>query len=169
MLPDPAAPNNVLAPFWTDLNPSAGGNYYVNILGDGTNSWLILEWENAPNWGDGELNTFQIWIGIDGFEDISFTYGPALSLGDGGWLTVGAEDSTGLSGQNYYADGVGTPPAAGTDVVVSSIPGTPGETHTITYTAKGKRIGEWQNCAEMTGDIFFGTNIACFSGEVTHP
>jgi hypothetical protein len=54
----------------------------------------------------------------------------------------------------------------GDEIRVTSVPGTPGETHVITFTAKGKRTGEWQNCAEMTGDTFFGTNIACFSGEV---
>jgi uncharacterized repeat protein (TIGR01451 family) len=166
VFPDPAPPNNVLAPFWTDLNPSVGGNYYAYLIGDGVNTWLVLEWEDAPNYGDGLPNTFQIWVGVDGFEDISFTYGTALSLGDGGWLTVGAENADGNSGENYYADGVGTPPAHGTDVVVTSIPGTPGETHVITFTARGRRPSEWQNCAEMTGDTFFGTNIACFSGEV---
>ena len=166
ILPDPAAPNNVLAPFWTDLNPSAGGNYYAYSIGDGVNNWMVLEWEDAPNYGDGLPNSFQIWVGTDGFEDISFTYGPSLSLGDGGWLTVGAENSSGTSGENYYADGFGTPPAAGTDVVVSSLPGAPGETHTITFTAYGRRKGEWKNCAYMTGDTFFGTNIACFSGKV---
>jgi hypothetical protein len=36
----------------------------------------------------------------------------------------------------------------------------------ITYSAKGRRAGEWTNCAAMTGDVFFGTNTACFSGKV---
>ncbi|MBN1583447.1 MAG: S8 family serine peptidase [Anaerolineae bacterium] len=165
VLPDPTAPNNVLAPFWTDLNPDNGGSFYAYTIGDGVNSWLVLEWENVPNWGDGELNSFQIWIGVDGVEDISFGYG-AVSDGDGGWLTVGAENAYGNSGANYYADGVGTLPAAGTDVAVSSIPGAPGETVTITYTAKAIRVGDWQNCAEMTGDTFYGTNVACFEGSV---
>jgi subtilisin family serine protease len=169
ILPDPSPPNNVFAAFWTDLNPDAGGNYYAYNIGDGVNNWIVLEWEDAPNYGDGEPNSFQIWVGTDGFEDISFTYGPTLSDGDGGWLTVGAEDAAGLSGENYYADGVGTLPVYPDNVVVTSVPGAPGETHTITYTAEGRRVGEWKNCAEMTGDIFFGTNIACFSGEVTRP
>jgi len=157
----------VLAAFWTDLNPSVGGNYYAYNIGDGVNNWIVLEWEDAPNYGDGELNSFQIWVGTDGFEDISFTYGPTLSDGDGGWLTVGAENSFGTSGQNYYADGVGTLPVYPDNVVVFSVPGTPGETYTITYSALGRYRGEWQNCAEMAGDVFFGINIACFSGEVT--
>jgi subtilisin family serine protease len=167
VLPDPAPPNNVLAPFWTDLNPSAGGNYYAYTVGDGVNNWLVLEWEDAPNWGDGELNSFQIWIGLDGYEEINFTYGTTLSDGDGGWLTVGAENAYGNSGANYYVDGDGTLPAYGTDVGVTSVPGEPGETHTITYTATGEGTGPWSNCVEMTSDLFFGTSIVCFDGEVT--
>jgi len=46
------------------------------------------------------------------------------------------------------------------------VPGAPGETHVITFSAKATEKGWWQNCAEMTGDLFFGTNIACFEGTV---
>jgi subtilisin family serine protease len=175
IFPDPAPPNNVFAPFWTDINPENGGNYYAYSLTDGTSYWLVLEWEDAPNWGDGELNSFQIWVGTNGVEDISFTYGTALSDGDGSFLTVGAEDAHGLSGDNYYADGAGTLPTFGVDVVVTSVPGTAGGTHVVTFEVEGQksdrraRPSKWTNCAEMTSDAFFGTNIACFSGEVTRP
>jgi hypothetical protein len=166
MLPDPARPNNVLAPFWTDLNPTFGGEMRAGTLTDGISAWLILDWEAVQNYGDGEVNSFQIWIGLNGVEDISFTYGP-VSDGDGGALTVGAENAYGNSGQNWYVDGTGTLVSAGSEVRVVSAPGAPGETHVVTYTAKGKWYGEWQNCAYLTGDIFFGVNTACFSGEVT--
>jgi len=165
-LPDPTRPNNVLASFWTDLNPEFGGDLRAAYLGDGVNSWLVLDWEAVQNYGDREPNSFQIWIGVNGVEDISFTYG-GVSDGDGGYLTVGAENAYGNSGQNWYVDGVGTPVTAGSEVRVTSVPGEPGETHIVTFTAKGRRTGAWKNCAQMTGDIFFGTNIACFSGEVT--
>ncbi len=168
VLPDPARPNNVLAPFWTDLNPDAGGALRVAYLGDGVNTWLILDWEEVPTWSGDEVDSFQIWIGVNGVEDISFTYGP-VGDGDSGYLTVGAENLYGNSGENWYVDGVGTPVIAGSEVRVTSIPGAPGETHVITFTAKGRHKGEWQNCAQMTSDTFFGTNIACFEGEVTGP
>lgn len=165
-LPDPEPPNNVLAPFWTDLNPAAGGALRAAFLSDGVTTWVVLDWENVPNFGDGELNNFQIWVGLGTVEDISFTYGPS-SDGDGGFLTVGAENKFGNSGENYYVDGVGTLPTDGSEVRVTSVPGEPGETHTITFSAKGRSVGSWTNCAQMTGDIFFGTNIDCFSGQVT--
>jgi uncharacterized repeat protein (TIGR01451 family) len=167
VLPDPERPNNVLASFWTDLNPAFGGELRAGYLSDGVSTWLVLDWENVVNYGDGEPNSFQIWVGTNGVEDISFTYGD-VSDGDGGWLTVGAENAYGNSGQNWYADGAGTPVVAGDELRVVAVPGAPGETHTITYTAKGIRFGVWTNYVEMTGDTFFGTNIASFSGEVIH-
>jgi hypothetical protein len=166
ILPDPALPNNVLAPFWTDLNPSAGGNLYAGLLTDGVNTWLILEWEMVPNWGDGEPNSFQLWVGLNGVEDIAFTYGD-VSDGDGGFLTVGAENAFGNSGENWYADGTGTLVMAGDEVRVTSVPGAPGETHTITFDATGTgKTGEWTNCARLYSNLNFGVTLACASGEV---
>ncbi|MCP4601851.1 MAG: S8 family serine peptidase [Proteobacteria bacterium] len=167
-LPEPAQPNNVLAPFWTDLNPEFGGEMRAGTLTDGVTTWMILDWEAVQNYGDGEPNSFQIWIAVDtDVEDISFAYGD-VSDGDNGFLTVGAENSYGNSGQNWYINGAGTPVAAGSEVRVESVPGEPGETHVIEFTAMGRRLGGWKNCAYMTGDLFAGTNITCFSGEVAN-
>ncbi len=172
-IPSDSIPNNILAPFWTDLNPSAGGRVLVNVLGDGTNSWIVVEWEAVPNWSDGEANTFQVWIGINGTEDISFVYGEGISDGDGGFLTVGAENKFGNTGGQVYFDGAGDAPApsfpAGDyEVDVFSIPGLPGETHVVTFSAFGTIPGDWTNCAEMTSDLFEGTAISCFSGEISN-
>jgi hypothetical protein len=164
VLPDPTLPNNVLAPFWTDLNPGAGGALRAAYLSGGGLTWLVLDWEAVPTWSGDEVDSFQIWIGVNGYEDISFTYGPVVD-GDSGWLTVGAENLYGNSGQNWYVDGDGTLVSAGDEVRVVSVPGAPGETHIITYTATGEDPGTWTNCAEMTSDIFPGVNLACFSGE----
>ena len=171
-LPDPAVPNNVLAPFWTDLNPGAGGDIVIATVTDGVNSWIVVEWISVPNFGDGETNSFQVWISYSQPDDISFTYGSDISDGDGGFLTVGAENAFGNSGGTVYFDGVGTPPSpsfpiGSYEVDVFSVPGAPGESHTVTYTVKGVRRGEYANCAEVTSDAFFGTNMGCVEGEVT--
>ena len=172
-IPSADIPNNILAPFWTDLNPEFGGRVLVNVLGDGTNSWIVVEWEAVSNYGDGELNTFQVWIGINGVEDISFTYGAEISDGDGGFLTVGAENKFGNTGGQIYLDGVGDAPAPSFpngdyEVDVFSTPGAPGETYTITYSAYGVVPGDWTNCAEMTSSLFEGTAVSCFSGEISN-
>ncbi|GIW01301.1 S8 family serine peptidase [Roseiflexus sp.] len=181
--PNSARPNNTLGAFWTDLDGSAGGNYYAYLVGFGPCSnpanacWLILEWENAPNWSDRQVNTFQIWIGLNGVEDITYSYGPVLSSGDGGFVTVGAENAFGNRGANIYSndnDGfgpvIGTIPTAGSnDVYITTTPGAPGQTVTIGFRAQGVRVGRWTNYAELTSPAFFGTYIKSFSGEVVRP
>ena len=169
-IPSVGVPENVLAPFWTDLNPGAGGRMLVNVLGNGVNSWIVVEWEAVPTWGDGELNTFQVWIGIDGAEDISFTYG-TVGDGDGTALTVGAENKYGNTGGQVYYNGTGDLPSpsypVGTyEVDVFSTPGAPGESYTVTYIAYGRMPGDWTNCAQMTSDLFEGISVSCISGEV---
>lgn len=174
-LPNALPPNNVLAPFWTDLNPSAAGAMRIGVLGDGSDSWIVIDWEGVPNYSDGMPNDFQIWIGVDGDahsgEDISFTYGPNITTGDNGFLTVGAENAYGNSGQAVYFDGVGTPPAPSFpsgdfEVDVFSAPGAPGETHTISFDIRGDRRGAFTNCAEMTGSLFEGTAYSCVNLEI---
>ena len=50
VLPDPARPNNVLAPFWTDLNPTTVGEMRIATLTDGIDTWIVLDWEAVQNW-----------------------------------------------------------------------------------------------------------------------
>jgi hypothetical protein len=157
----------VLAPFWTDLDPSKGGALRLGLLTDGVNNWLVLEWDAVREFSTSRSNSFQIWIGLDGVEDITYTYGTLQGNGDGGLLTVGAENRFGNRGANFYVDGTGTLPGSGTELRVTTTPGTPGETRVVTFAARGVRPGTWTNCAEMTGDGFFGTSTACASGEVT--
>lgn len=171
-LPNPAPPNNVLAPFWTDLNPEFGGRVLLQTLTDGVNSWIVVEWESVSNFGDGETNTAQAWISYTQADDISFVYGSDISDGDGGFLTVGAENAFGNRGGTVYYNGVGTPPAPsfpiGTyEVDVLAVPGAPGETHVITFDAEGRWHGEWTNYAKLTSPGIAGTAIDGFSGEVT--
>ena len=111
-LPNPTAPNNLLAPFWTDLNPAAAGAIRIGVLTDGASNWLVVDWDHVRNFSDVTTNTFEIWIGLLGdaspIEDITFTYGPHGN-GDGGLLTIGAEDITGTVGATYYFRGGGPP------------------------------------------------------------
>jgi subtilisin family serine protease len=166
-MPNPSPPNNVLAPFWTDLNPDAGGRVLINLLTDGVNSWIVVEWESVPNWGDGETNSFQIWISYTQPDDISFVYGSDISDGDAGYLTVGAENVYGNSGGTIYFDGVGTPPAPSTtgyEVDVYTVPGALGGLHTVSYELIGWNRGRWLNCAEVTSDLWQGVAIDCVAG-----
>jgi hypothetical protein len=166
-LPNPSLPNNVLAPWWTDLNLGAGGNWYIGALTDGVRTWDIFEWAGVPRFGDNSSTfSFQIWL-EQGSDNITFLYGPyAGNTGDG---TVGAENADGTVGDTWYYDGAGSLPWGTTDLSVFSVPGTPGETHTITFTMSGDKLGPYTNCAELTSDAFQGVNVSCFSGTVLAP
>jgi subtilisin family serine protease len=168
-LPDPAAPNNVLAPFWTDLNPGAEGAVRVGILSGGGDQWLVVDWEGVPEYSsNSKTASFQVWIGLQGdaspVEDITFAYGTIEGNGDGGLLTVGAENAFGNRGQNWYYNGTGSLPSAGTQLRVSSTPGGSGGTHLIEYSAVNHKPGDWLNCSELQSDAFQGKQTACVQG-----
>jgi hypothetical protein len=123
-LPDPAAPNDTLAPFWTDLNPAAGGAIRIGTLTDGVDTWIVVDWDGVPEFSNSSrAHSLEVWIGIDGDanpgQDISYAYGTQLGNGDGGFLTVGAENESGTSGGVTYFNGSGTLPTNGTQLRVS--------------------------------------------------
>jgi hypothetical protein len=117
--PNSVLPNNVLAPFWTNLNPGVGGAVRIATLTDGVNTWIVADWAEVPNFSNNTLNSFEAWIRIGGLEDITFAYGSVTS-GDLGSLTVGAEDKTGTVGDNYYYNGSGTLPTWETELAVTT-------------------------------------------------
>lgn len=162
-MPNTAIPNNLLAPWWTDIDFNEGGLWYLaSITADNITYYTVFEWENAPSWGDpASTANFQIWI-EDGTDNIWFLYGGFTGTNTIG--TVGAEDATGTVGDTYYFNGSGPMPSA--DVGVIAIPGLPGEVHTVSFTAEGVVPGPWTNCAGLKSDTFFGTNVACFDGTV---
>jgi subtilisin family serine protease len=168
--PNATRPNNVLAAFWTDLNPAAAGAVRIGTLTDGSDTWIVVDWAGVREFSLPKLASFEIWIGVnsdaDPAEDVSYAYGTIQGNGDGGFLSVGAENSTGNSGQNTYFNGTGTLPANGTQLRVTTTPGTV-TSKVITFQAKGVSKGKWTNYATLTADTFFGTNISAFSGEVT--
>lgn len=165
--PDTAVPNNVLAPFWTDLNPMAGGNMYIGFLVNSATgeTWVVMEWENVPNYDDGMINTFQIWLGLSGAEEIYYTY-DTVSNGNMGLVTVGAENESGNAGVNWLFNGTGTPVASGDVLRVFSNLGAFGETHEITFQMTGWVPGQWKNCAFVGSSAFKGIYPACESGQI---
>ena len=59
-LPNPALPNNLLAPWWTDLDLSAGGHWYAGRLADGDRVYDVFEWRDVPRYKDKDSTaTFQ--------------------------------------------------------------------------------------------------------------
>ena len=167
--PNALKPNNVLAPFWTDLDPTQGGNVYITVLSDSVDSWLVVDWNAVREYSTGKSNSFQVWIRLGTVEDVSYGYGTLGGNGDGGFLTVGAESPNGTKGANRYFNGSGTLPTTGSALQVTSAPPTPGQVRTIGYTARGTSKGTWGACAQMNSSAYFGTQIACSNVGVTGP
>ena len=92
-IPDPAQPNDLIAPFWTDLNPGQAGSVYYHY--DEANDWFIVEYEAVPEWGmSGSAHTFQVILHRDG----SILYQYRSLQGDLTSVTVGIENATGSDG-----------------------------------------------------------------------
>lgn len=154
--PDATVPNNVIAPWMTDLDLDGGdgvgaGTWYAAALTDGTSNWRVFEWEGAQRWNEeGTAFTFQVWLKVEN-EEVTLTYalldGPTSNTG------VGAENASGTVGETvYYNDGEGT--EVGTVPTVDDILDVSGglqpSIHTITYSAEGVGAGEAINVATVT-------------------
>jgi subtilisin family serine protease len=136
-LPDPARPNGVLAPFWTDLDGTGAPGIFATVLTDGVSSWIVIEWR-VNVFGTTSQRVFQTWIGINGTEDITFAYNPAAMPAappPGFGLTVGAENSEGVGGDQIAPTIPETPPTG--DLRVTSTRGAPGGTFTYSFGVKG--------------------------------
>jgi subtilisin family serine protease len=164
-MPDPARPNNVIAPWWTDLDlsqaatPNTGAR--IEILEDSTtgDAWLVIDYEDVATFGSCtpgpcDIHDFQIWIGLADdpsvVEDVTMAHGE-LGTGVPGFTNAGAENRDGSSGVNM------TPlPADNTDWTINTSPPTPGGLVEITYDAVGKGRGTFVIPARMTTDQTVG-------------
>jgi hypothetical protein len=156
-LPDPARPNGVLAPFWTDLDGTGAPGIFAATLTDGVNSWLVIE-SRLNIFGTTSQRVFQAWIGLNGSEDITFAYDPANLPGAppaGSGLTVGAENGDGSAGDQTAPTFPGTPPTE--DQRVTSTPGAPGGSLTYTFDVKGVFRGLGTVRTDMTTPLVRGT------------
>lgn len=152
-VPGPARPNNVLAPFWTDLDGTGEQGILVNALSDGVHTWLIVEWRLHVYGQPDNDRVFQLWAGLDGPEDLSFAYDPArLPAAPGLPIAVGAENFDG-SGGEYRT----TPPTG--DMVVTSTDPTPGDSVSYLVTVKGVRTGIGRVTSTMEADGVAGTTV----------
>lgn len=125
-LPDASAPNNVIAPFWTDLDlkgtgagDPGGGEIYAGtgkFLG-GTTNYAVIEWhEVEARFFPGVTYTFQLWIEL-GTDNVWIVY-DALGAINNVFMTIGVEDAPGTSGYTYHFQGGGEPPTTGVDLKV---------------------------------------------------
>jgi hypothetical protein len=159
--PNPARPNNVLAPFWTDLDGTGAPGILAEVLTDGVDSWIVIEWQ-VNVFGTTSNRHFQIWIGINGTEDITFAYDPAALPGDPNTqpFAVGAENKTGTGGE-YFA----TLPTV--DQRITSTDPTPGDSLTYTMVIRGRLVGTGVVTTTMDATTQLGTTVVQTPIQVT--
>jgi subtilisin family serine protease len=163
-MPDPAAPNNVIAPWWTDIDLSQAATpntgVRATILTDGADDWLVIDYEDVATFGSCtpgpcEIHDFQIWIGLTGDanpgEDVTMAHGD-LGEGSPDGLNAGAENRDGSSGVN-----MSPLPTDNSDWTIDTSPPTPGGFVEIAYQALGKQAGVYVIPARMTSDQTAGT------------
>jgi hypothetical protein len=113
-----------------------------------------VEWRvNA--FGTNDRKVFETWIGLNGTQDISFTYDPANLPNDTGLsqpVVVGVENDDGSGGQT-----LGTLPTE--DLVVTSTDPIPGQSAVMKFDARGARRGDGVVETRMTSPIVPGTTI----------
>jgi hypothetical protein len=107
--------------------------------------------------GDPATRVFQLWVGDNGIEDVTFTYDPAarpaappLSYG----LTIGAENVDGSGGAQVAA------PAPESDYRVTSVSGSPGGTALMRIRVKGTIAGKANIVSTLTSPAVPGTTVA---------
>lgn len=158
-MPDPAAPNNVLAPLWTDLDPSqtsGSGGVRVGVLGDGDgNSWIVVDWAEVPTYSGNATNTMQTWLQTGATEGVWFTYGQDGAADDATAAATAAENRNGTSAA--VLDGL---PSADEGYAVGTTPPTAGGTVTLEYSVRAQAKGEWGAVATLSSDALRTTPTA---------
>jgi subtilisin family serine protease len=160
-LPNPVRPNNVLAPFWTDLTGDGADGIRAAVLTDDEtgDEYFVAEWDLLVL-NTEEPVTFQLWIGLGPAEDISYTYGLAEgeTLPDPAeqGLTIGAENLDGSGGDQLEpADEL-----AGVDLRVTSAGGAPGARASYRMTLRAVRRGNASVTTTLTSPAVPGSTIA---------
>ena len=148
--PNPNRPNNVIAPFWSDLNPAAAGAVRIGTLTDGVSTWIVVDWEGVRNFSNPTTHSFQIWLKIGttaASEEISMAYGTAGAGDPGSGVNWGAENRDGSSGKNLAA-----PPANNSDWRINLAGPTAGGTATINFDVFSAAPGVYHSLASLTSN-----------------
>jgi subtilisin family serine protease len=156
--PNTARPNNVVAPFMTDLNPAAAGAVRIGTLTDGSTTWLVVDWEAVRNFSNTTAHSFEIWVRLPGgpagtgpsSEDVSIAYGSNGAGDPGSGSNWGAENRDGTSGANLASQ-----PANGSQYQVHTTPPAAGGQVSFTFDIKAARksAGLFDSVAELTSDL----------------
>ncbi|WP_420455537.1 reprolysin-like metallopeptidase [Rubrivirga sp.] len=151
-IPSSGGPNNVIAPFWDDLDQSSGGTVYTGTLPDGR---FVVQFDEVPRYNTTAPLTFQSILSPDG--NVEFQYG--TMTGTLTSATVGIENGGGTDGLQVAFNAayvtsdkaVRLTPPVPPFVTVSPSAGTvaPGESDTFTVTLDATEREEGTYTADL--------------------
>jgi hypothetical protein len=153
-LPDPARPNNVLAPYWTDLNPALGGKVFAAKITSGASKYLVVEWRRVRVDRSTDVETFEVWLRLGNVQRVTFAYGTVTGTGTNAGLLAGAENADGTSAAVLPAA-----PVTGARYVVQTSGKRPGETETIPFTLTAGSPGDFTLTAVMHSPLVPGQTV----------
>jgi hypothetical protein len=103
-IPSEAGPNGLIAPYWDDWSPNAGGNVVFQVIGPAGARQAIVQWTNVPHFSGSGTATFQVVLAegtgdiffrmagltpnspSSGVEDMAGETGISVGIGSGGCL-----------------------------------------------------------------------------------
>ena len=143
-IPSSSAPDNLLALFWDDLNPSAGGTIYYQQLDENT---FVVQYQEVPRYGSSDLITAQVLIKANG--TILYQY---KRVDHASSCTVGIQNADGTEGVSYAYNQAGkidanlalqfnAPAPSWTGLSSQSGTVAPGSSETITLSLDASAVG----------------------------
>jgi hypothetical protein len=118
-IPNPATPNNVIAPYWTPTylqTSGPTGRVYYTSGGAAPNRYFVVEWYDvkggAPSDATGSDETYRFEVLLFENGDIVFQYQAMTFGGNSYWCgAAGIEDSGGQDGLTFVGYCNGAPPS----------------------------------------------------------
>jgi hypothetical protein len=158
-IPNTAEPNNMIAPYWDDIDMSSSPSGAIYYYRDTANGRFIVSYVNVENYSSTTMNTFQVLIYQSG--KIVFQYN--TMNGSKTSCTVGIENADGSVGSlvnyntsylknNFAIQFQATPEWLSLNTTSGSVAGSGSETITATCDATGLELGTY------TADITVASN-----------
>jgi hypothetical protein len=110
-IPNASTPNDLIAPYWDDWNPAAGGDVFYRTTGSAPNRTLTVQWNNVPHFSGSGPATFQAILS-ETSNCVEYRYGTPLTPNS---PTIGVENADGSAG---FPGGFGPPVASGDCLVI---------------------------------------------------
>ena len=103
-LPALTNPNGLIAPFWDDLNPEAGGAIWYRTVGEAPRRQFVVAWLGLPHYDKTGDSSFEVILD-EASQSITFQYADTTfgdkEFDDGASASVGVEHPAGTVGRQF--------------------------------------------------------------------